>query len=417
MSAGLAQVETSIDQLGHFLPEDDYVLVQNCFRHFDVERIGKSGLHLSLFQMPGAFSFGHIERQITIQRMWHLATRRLGIEPGRLWATYFAGGEIAGNYFEEDIDTCRAWQNVGLPKERIIALGGDHNFWKQGGGIDGQETSRKCGPNTELFYDRGSQLSCGLDCGPGCGCGRFVEFANSLFILAEIDAETNVLSPLEVPFTETVIGTERVAMLLGGRPTVFEIETVKPLVEKLRVFYPDQRSEISFNVQESERILVDHLRAALFLVADGAPSPGKGGRRRLMRILIRRILAQMKALQIDSPECLPVLIDLVITLDRNQHPNLGRGRDTLLAYIEAERPAFERTLSRGYHQLNRLLARNNGRALHTRELVSLVKQFGVPVSLLKVALARKGIEFPEYEYSRAIEQWRREISGSTAASH
>jgi alanyl-tRNA synthetase len=416
MSAGLAEVETAINQLGSRSPEDDYVMVQNCFRHFDVDRIGKSSLHLSLFEMPGAFSFGHNGRQVTIQRMWDFLTRDLKIDSGRLWATYFAGGEVSGHPFKEDLDTYQAWRDVGLPADRTIGLGADHNFWKQGGGIDGQETSRKCGPNTELFFDRGSQLSCGADCRPGCRCGRFVEFANSLFIFAEIDAETDALSLMADPFTETVIGTERVAMILEGKPAVFEIETVKPLIENLRSFCSNRNAEVAFNAEESERILVDHLRALVFLSADGAPPPGKGGRRRLMRILVRRVLAQMRILQIDSPRCLTALIDLVITLAQGQHPNLDRGRDTLLAYMEAEIPVFDRTLSRGYRQLDRLLARNNGCTLEGKELVRLVKQSGIPVPLLKVTLARKGVEFRECEYVKAVDQWRCDLLASTAAS-
>jgi alanyl-tRNA synthetase len=414
MSAGLVQVETALDQLGHS-NGDSYVLRQKCFRHFDLDKIGNSDLHLSLFEMPGAFSFGHNGRQATVQRMWDFLTRDLRIDPNRLWATYFAGDKVSGHLFDADLESYYAWQDAGLPQDRIVGLGADHNFWKQGGGIDNQGPSRKCGPNTELFFDHGPQLSCGPDCRPGCGCGRFVEFSNSLFIFAEMDAETEALSLMEKPFTETVIGSERVEMILEGQPTVFELETIRPLIENLRSFYA--RQKVPFDAKKSECILVDHLRALVFLTADGAPPPGKGGRRRLMRILVRRVLAQMKILQIDSPRCLPALIDLIIALAGNRHPNPGHGRDTLLAYIEAEALAFERTLSRGYRQLDRLLAGNNGCTLDGRELVSLVKQFGIPVSLLKFTLARKGVEFRESEYLKAIEQWRRKLLASSAASH
>jgi len=417
MSAGLAQVETAITQLGSQSPEDDYVLVQDCFRHFDVARIGKSCLHLSLFEMPGAFSFGHNSRQTTIQRMWDFLTCGLEIDLRRVWATYFAGGQVSGHHFDADLASYRTWRDVGLPEDRIVGLGVDHNFWKQGGGIDGQESSRKCGPNTELFFDRGPQLSCSASCGPGCGCGRFIEFANSLFIFAEIDAETEAFSLMAEPFTETVIGTERIAMILDGKPTVFDIETVKPLLDKLRSFYASQEVVGIEDAQESERILVDHLRALVFLAADGAPPPGKGGRRRLIRILIRRVLAQMKVLQLDSSRCLPGLIDLVITLTGNRQSNLGRGRNTLLAYLGDEAPTFDRTLSRGYRQLDRLLARNHGSSLDGRELVGLVKQFGIPLSLLKVTLARRGFEFKEREYAKAMDQWRRSLPVPSTAGH
>ena len=417
MSAGLAEVETALDQVGGRSPENDYVLVQNCFRHFDVDRIGHSDLHLSLFQMPGAFSFGHNRRRPTIKRMWRLLTDELGINPDRLWATYFAGGEVAGRHFETDLDTRQAWWDIGLPEDRVIGLGVDHNFWKQGGGIDGQAASRKCGPNTEVFFDRGPELACGPGCKPECQCERFVEFANSLFIFAEIDAKTGALSLMAEPFTETVIGTERVAMIVENKPTVFDIETVGPLIECLRAFYAfTQKEAASFDASQSERILVDHLRALVFLIADGAPPPGKGGRRRLMRILIRRALAQMKVLDVDSSRCLPVLFNQAVVLAGNRHPYLEGERDRLLATIENERRVFERTLSRGYRQLDRLLARNNGGTLAGGELVNLVKQFGIPVSLLKVTLARRGLEFKEHEYWTAVEQWRRNALASSVMS-
>jgi len=371
MSAGLAQIETAIKQLGHQSPNDDYVLVQNCFRHFDVDKIGKSGFHLSLFEMPGAFSFGHNSRHVTIQRMWDLLTHELNLAPDCLWATYFTGGQIAGHFFAEDTETRRTWEQIGLPSERIVGLGVAHNFWKQGGGIDDQETSRKCGPNTELFFDRGFQWSCSPDCRPGCECGRFIEFANSLFIFAEIDANTNKLSLMAEPFTETVIGVERVAMILAGRSTVFEIETIHPLIDTLRSFYKDPSANAS-NYADSEHILIDHLRALVFLAADGAPPPGKGGRRRLMRILIRRVLTQMRVLPVASSGCLTALIDEVVALNRLRQPNLSRGREILLAYFETETPAFNETLTRGYRQLDRLLARKNGHILDSSQLVSLV---------------------------------------------
>ncbi len=417
MSAGLAQVETARDQLSERSKDHTYVLVQNCFRHFDVDRIGKSAHHLSLFEMPGAFSFGQIDRAVAIERMWELLIHQLGIDPGRIWATYFSGDTISGHFFPEDSDSRRAWKNMGLPDDRIIGLGRAHNFWKQGGGIDGQEPDRKCGPNTELFYDRGPHLACGPQCRPGsCKCGRFVEFTNSLFIYAQIDAETNALQLMPDPFTETVIGTERVAMILANRPTVFEIDSIRPLMETLRRYYPGRAQETFFDSGASERILVDHLRALLFLTADGAPPPGKGGRRRLMRILIRRVLTQMRLLQIDSPHCLPELAELVVTLEGYKHPELNQGRVRLLEYIDEETAVFEKTLGRGYHHLEQLLHKNEGRRLEGKSMVNLVKQFGMPVALLRAALIRRGSEFNEQAYQQAIEQWQRNVS-LKAAGH
>jgi alanyl-tRNA synthetase len=366
--------------------------------------------------MPGAFSFGRQDRRVTVQRMWDLLAHGLGMPAERLWATYFGGGQVSGHGFDADVETCRAWRDAGLPAERVIGLGVEDNFWKQGGGIDGQETSRKCGPNTELFFDRGAGLGCGPACRPGCRCGRFVEFANSLFIFAEIDAGTNRLSRMPAPFTETVIGMERVAMILEGRASVFEIGTLRPLFERLRLFCPDGSAEdAGSGPAESERVLIDHLRALVYLAADGAPPPGKGGRRRLMRILIRRALAQLQVLGIAGSDALPDLVDGVIALGGDRRAHLERGRERLLAYLAEEGPVFERTLSRGYRQLDRLLARHNGHGVEGRELVRLVKQFGIPVSLLRATLARQGVDFREPEYRKAMEQWRSKLPASSPA--
>jgi len=283
MSAGLVQVETSLDQLGHSGDGDSYVLCQKCFRHFDLDSIGKSNAHLGLFEMPGAFTFGSDGKAATIQRMWDLVTKTLEVDPAHLWVTCFAGGTKGGHQFPSDIETYQTWKRIGLPGERVVALGPDDNLWMQGGGIDGHEPSRKCGPNTELFFDRGEDLRCRAECRPGCRCGRFIEFANSLFISAEVDEETGALRPMDRPLDETVIGTERVAMISQGKASVFEIDCIQPLVDKVRSFC--NGSDADDWTDRAAQIISDCVRALLFLVANGAPLPGKGGRQRIAKLL------------------------------------------------------------------------------------------------------------------------------------
>jgi alanyl-tRNA synthetase len=406
MSAGLAQVETALDQIGKRAGHK-HVLVQNCFRYFDVGRVGTDDVHLSLFEMPAAFSFNALGRADIVQYLWEFLTSDLGIEPESLWVTYFAGGEVTGHAFVEDAETHRAWRSIGVPAERIISRGIKDNFWKQGDGIEGRVRYRKCAPSTEVFFDRGASFACGADCRPPCHCGRFIELANSLFVSTEMDTETQKLQAMTEPFFEAVCGTERVAMVLQGKTSVFEIDNVYPILHAIRQFgYPGGLSEES--VATSERILADHLRALAFLVSDGAPPPGKDARNRLVKILIRRIVTHQIILDIESPAFFPTMADVMISLYEDQ-PALKDSRNTLLAYIGAESERFRRTLARGRRHAERLLKQNGRGALTGEQIVDLEKKHGMPSAFLEAMLRERGLAFNRTQYEAALKQWRHSL--------
>ncbi|HEY72314.1 MAG TPA: hypothetical protein G4N99_03500 [Thermoflexia bacterium] len=410
MSAGLAQVETSAMLRGGRVG-DRYALLQNCFRYFDLVNVGESDIHLSLFQMPGAFTFGPVSKRDTIARIWGLLTKAYGFHPDSLWVTYFAGDEVAGHTFGPDLETYQAWRRAGVPPDRIVGLGAEHNFWKQGASVVGAEHVPKCGPNTEVFFDRGAHLSCGATCCPGCGCGRFVEFLNTLFITLHIDDDTAIVKPLEEPFTETVVGTERVAMLLQGASSVFEIDSVQPLIEHVRDFTQAQALPVADRIRH-ERILVDHIRALLFLVADGAPPPGKGGRARLMRKLVREMLTSQKLLDIPDPAFIRSLVESTLDLYTDQHPRLSSAQNKLLEYVTDERGRFERTLQAGRRQLDRLLTRQGKRHISGEDMLDLEKRHGVPEPLLEVILTQRQVRFSQQAYRAAHARWRRAVVGA-----
>lgn len=395
MSAGLVQVEAALDRLGQRSGQK-YVLLQKCFRHFDVDTIGASAIHLSLFEMPGAFYFGATEKATTIQRMWQLLTSALGIPSADLWVTYFAGDQVFGSYVEEDTETRQTWQAIGLPPSRIVGLDSNSNFWKQGNGAQGLESSRKCGPNTEVFFDRGVQWACGPNCRPGCRCGRFVEFANSLFINLELAADGKLV-PVSNPFTETVIGTERVAMILQGKPSVFEIDELAPIVQTIRQFCAAPGHKPA-----SEHIIADHLRALLFLAADGAPPPGKDGRQRIIKILIRNVLTHQMILDIASPDFIPAIVTTIVQL----HPRLRAASSLLLDYIALESPRFRRTVQSGQRRLDEYLATNGGRTLQGAQILLLEKKFGLPSVLTARLLETRGLEFRREEYNLLLQNWK-----------
>ncbi|MBN1873932.1 MAG: hypothetical protein JXA33_06865 [Anaerolineae bacterium] len=404
MSAGLVQIETSLSQ-NKYKSGDKFLLVQECFRHFDLNRVGTDDIHLTLFEMPAAFVFGPIHKSGTIHRMWTLVTSVLGIEREKIWVSYFGGGKVENHHLPPDLETFEAWSQTDIPRSHIVGLGVEDSYWIQGGGIEAQEVYRKCGPHTELFYDRGEEKGCGDHCRPGCKCGRFVEFSNSLFISHTLHAENGALSSLELPFTESVIGTERVAFILQDVASVFEIDRCKPILDTVRrLTYKDGLS-IS-QIRLSENVIVDHIRALLFLVADGAPPPGKDGRERIIKLLIRGIVTQQLILGIKTEEFFPVLIDCVAQTFRDILPIMPEHKKRLNVYLQAESHRFLSTVSAGRRRLLTLLSGNGNHVLSGLEVLHLEKRHGMPSLLTREVLREKGLPFPEVEYQACLTSWQ-----------
>ncbi len=404
MSAGLVQIETSLARVDE-RPGDQFVLVQECFRHFDLDKVGTDGTHLSLFEMPGAFVFGPNGKAETIRRMWTLATSVLGIDQSRIWVSYFEGGAVLGEHLPGDGVTRRAWIEVGVPGDHVIGLGPDDNYWVQGGGIDGMETPRKAGPNTELFYDLGAEKACGPACRPGCKCGRFVEFSNSLFISRELDPQSRSLRQMAEPFAETVIGTERVAMISQGAASVFETDAYRPLVDTIHGFVRASHMPESL-VRASEHVIADYSKALYTLVADGAPPPGKNGRERIVKLLIRGIVTRQIVLGIESGEFLPGVMGCI---SRTVHRSLRatpEDEKRLMTYFLGESQRFMRTVVRGRRQLDRFLSDNGGHTLTGSQILFLEKRKGLPHVLTAMMLREKGLAFAEAEYQAELDAWR-----------
>jgi len=395
MSAGMVQFES---MFGKRRGGDHFALIQNCFRYFDLDRIGESNVHLSLFQMPGAFDFGPVNRGRTISRIWDLLTNVYGFDPASLSVTYFIGGEVDGQTLPPDEEAALAWHNVGLSRERIVGLGAESNFWSQTRLAVGRANSRKRGPNTEVFYDRGEAYGCGVNCEPGCGCGRFVEFLNTLFITHQFDERLHRLIPMAEPFTEVVIGRERVACILQGKESVFEIDTIYPLIQQLRCFSKPLPVEIEgLDPVRFERILVDHLRALLFLTVDGAPPPGKGGRARLIRKLIRELLTSQRLLGISDPGFMRSMILTALEI----YPQLALAQKRLLGYLSEERERFERTVQVGLYDLEAILQQNGG-SINANDVFALENKHGLPLPLLRYRLWQKNIQIDRVETSNAL---------------
>jgi len=392
MSAGLVQVETVMSQLS-LEQGERFILVQNCFRHFDLETVGTTPTHLSLFEMAAAFTFGTADRGLALSNMWRFATEVLGIDKQCLWVSYFKGGELGGQLLGEDRQSYEAWRGLGVAADRLVGLGIKDNFWVQSGNLKGQDSQlRKCGANTELFYDRGNQHSCNVACSVGCRCGRFVEFSNTLFIAFQIDSVTGIVEPMTTPFVETVVGVERLAMVLQDVDSVFEIERYQVLIDAMLPFVS---SDLRSSLQNEHLVVVaDHLRALCVLIRDGAPNAGQGGRKRLIRKLIRGVATRQFILGIETDDFLPTMINVisdVFLLAISEEI-----KQKIQQCFNEDFNRFSKTIKKGERQLDSYLE-SEGK-LSAKDMVFLERKLGLPYLLIDWNLNNRKIDIPYQEY-------------------
>jgi len=407
MSAGLVQVETVMSQLS-LEQGEQFTLVQNCFRHFDLKTVGTTPTHLSLFSMAAAFTFGTAERALALSNMWRFATEVLGIDKQHLWVSYFKGGELSGQLLAEDKQTYEAWRSLGIAADRLVGLGLDDNFWIQSGNLKGQDALlRKCGANTELFYDRGSEHSCGDDCSVTCRCGRFVEFSNTLFIAFQINPITEQIEAMATPFVETVVGIERLAMVLQGVDSVFEIERYQVLINAMLPFVG---SNLSASLQKQYvNVMADHLRALCVLIRDGAPFAGQGGRKRLIRKLIRGIATRQFILGIKADDFLPTMIN--VTSEFFLLAISEEIKQKIQHCFDEDFKRFSKTIDKGKQRLESYL--NVEGELSAADIIFLERKLGFPYLLIDWNLKNKKIDIPYKEYLLELNTLKESEKGSS----
>src|SRR5262245_11334001 len=260
-------------------PAQRLTSTQKCFRTTDIDEVGLTARHLTLFEMMGNFSFGDYFKEGAVGFAWELSTQGWRIDPEKIWITVFGGDEQV----PMDAEAEQLWLDVGVPRERIRHLGRKDNFWQAG-------PTGPCGPCSELYYDRGPEHGCGREpgpdgCGPGCHCDRFLEFWNLVFMQYDQDAEGK-LTPLPKPSIDTGAGVERVSALLQDVHSVYETDVFTPIIEAIEGWTGTRYASGGIETR-ALRVLADHGRAMTFLAADGV-LPGNEGRGYILRRIVRR---------------------------------------------------------------------------------------------------------------------------------
>jgi alanyl-tRNA synthetase len=367
--------------------------VQKCFRTPDIDEVGLDGYHLTFFEMLGNFSFGQYFKDGAIELAWEFVFDHLHLDPERFWVTVFAGDAELG--LGEDEVAFRKWEQIGQPAERIVFLPAAENFWSVGG-------PGPCGPDTEMYYDRGVENGCGEpDCKPSCTrCERFLEFWNLVFMEFELHADGK-LTPLPTQNVDTGMGIERTAAVLQGVLTIYETDifqaVMRWIADESGVAYGD-----SPEATKAHRILADHGRGMTFLAADGV-APSNEGRGYVMRRIVRRAIQQAGRVGLEPPY-LARLADVVIDQMGEGYPELPNHRTEIHRILTAEEERFGQTLARGMRLFEEIASK--GGDIAGEDAFRLHDTYGFPLELTQELARERGLGVNDEEFTGLMARQR-----------
>ena len=356
---------------------------QKCVRTNDIDEVGDNR-HLTYFEMLGNWSLGDYFKEESIAMSYEFLTEELGIPAEKLSVTCFAGDEDC----EKDTVAYEAWRKAGIPDERIYFFGKDDNWW-----IAGEEGP--CGPDTEMVYDTGKE-KCSEECNPSCGCGKYVEIWNNVFM--EFYKDKNGYSKLQQQNVDTGLGLERMAMLLQGKKTPFEIELFSPVMDKL------VELQNVDNIQ-SRRIVAEHLRSSMMIINDGG-RPSNVDRGYILRRLLRRMTRHLNKLEIDLSK-LSEIINISIDSLMELYPELDANREEINNVIIAEKDKFMKTLQNGEREFEKVANRtkNAGKTvLDTNAVFNLYETYGFPPEMTEELAKEQGLEVDMSDYQRLFKE-------------
>ena len=359
---------------------------QKCIRTNDIENVGLTARHLTFFEMLGNFSFGDYFKPEATSWAWEFVTKVLNMPEDRLYVSIY----------EQDDEAFDIWtKHVGVAPDHVFRMGKADNFWEIGNGAG------PCGPCSEIYFDRGEKYACGPDCHPGCDCDRFIEFWNLVFTQFENDGHDNYL-PLKKKNIDTGMGLERIACIMQEVDSLFEIDTMTAITEKVCEMAGVKRGQDT-KTDVSLRIITDHIRSTVMLVCDGV-HPSNEGRGYILRRLLRRAARHGKLLGIESG-FLTKLADTVFEISGKAYPQIVEKADFIRKVIRLEEERFDKTIDAGLKILSDLIEsmKSAGKTvMDGADAFRLYDTFGFPVDLTEEILAEQGMTLDHEEFDRQM---------------
>jgi alanyl-tRNA synthetase len=396
INAGMAPLKPYF--LGEALPPaPDLCNVQPCVRTVDIADVGDRH-HLTFFEMLGSWSIGHYFKERAVELAFELLTEGFGFGVPDLYMTVFEGDAKLG--IAPDDVSAAAWERVGVPRDHIVYLGTEDNFWSAG-------DTGPCGPCTEVFYDTGAQH--GIEYRPGGefdSSGRYIEIWNAGVFMEFNRLPGGGLEPLRFSSVDTGSGLERMAMVLQGRDSAYQTDQFAPIVTAVESALAGSGAG-----QRDIRIVADHIRASTFILSEGVV-PSNEGRGYIPRRLLRKVIAvanQAGAADFDLRGVATVVIDQM----RHTYPQLADGRDRTLELLAREQHDFGNVVRRGLDRLA-ALATGPGFEITGDEAFTLFATHGMPVDLIRDFAAERGGSMDEQRFAELLAGHRQLSRGSAA---
>ena len=374
---------------------------QKCVRTGDIENVGKTARHLTFFEMLGNFSFGDYFKHEAIAWSCEFLTKVLGIEEDRLYPSIYG----------EDDEAFDIWtKEVGVAPEKITRFYRDpetgecDNFWEHGAG--------PCGPCSEIYYDRGEKYGCGKpDCKVGCDCDRFMEVWNNVFTQFNGDGHGGY-EELENKNIDTGMGLERLAVVMQDVDSVFDIDTMKAIRDKVcelcgKTYQTDALDDVSI------RLITDHIRSSTFLISDGV-MPSNEGRGYVLRRIIRRAARHGRMLGIEGT-FLAKIAQVVIDESKDGYPELEEKKDFILKVLTQEEEKFAKTIDQGLNILSEMeekMQSEGKKVLSGEDAFKLYDTYGFPIDLTEEILEEKGFSYDEAGFEACMEKQRQTARGA-----
>lgn len=342
---------------------------QKCIRTNDIENVGRTARHHTFFEMLGNFSFGDYFKEQAIFWAWELSTEVFQLPPDRLVVSVF----------EEDDEAFALWRDrIGIPAHRIQRMGADDNFWVSG-------PTGPCGPCSEIYYDFHPEFGDeNLDLEDD---SRFIEFYNLVFMQYNRDAAGH-LTPLQNKNIDTGMGLERVAQILQKVPNNYETDLIFPIIETAAAIAGIDYTQADEKTKVSLKVIGDHVRAVVHMMADGI-SDSNTGRGYVLRRLLRRVVRHGRLLGITT-EFTPKVAETAIQLAEIAFPNVRERADSIKAQLLREESRFLETLERGEKQLSEILSREKSQ-ISGLDAFTLYDTYGFPLELTQEIAQEQGL--------------------------
>ncbi len=366
-------------------PRKRVTTCQKCIRTPDIENVGKTARHGTFFEMLGNFSFGDYFKDEAIAWSWEFLTEVVGLDADRLYPSVYLDDDQAFDIWNK---------KIGIAPERIFRFGKEDNFWEHGAG--------PCGPCSEIYYDRGEKYGCGKpDCTVGCECDRYMEIWNNVFTQFENDGKGNY-TELKQKNIDTGMGLERLAVVVQDVDSLFDVDTMKALRDKVCEmanisYHEDLEKDVSI------RKITDHIRSVTFMISDGI-IPSNEGRGYVLRRLLRRAARHGRLLGIEN-HFLPKLAVTVIDEHKDGYPELEEKKDYILKVISIEEENFNKTIDQGLSilcDMEEELKKSSQNQLSGEEAFKLYDTYGFPLDLTREILEDKGFTVDEEGFNKAM---------------